>query len=184
MASPSLLRRKVIEKRRPAVARLINLKLVAGLYTRKFRWFARCVYCGMHATTLDHVFPVVIAARLEIRRPGVRATLGQGLNLVPACMSCNAIAGCYPFTSIRAKRDYIQGKLRTKLAKHLLMPDWSADDLAALDYRLRTHVLAGLRLQKQASMRCNWPLVRQDGSEALLSGKSARDVPHRLLRRS
>lgn len=129
-------------------------------YQMKFQWLTRCVYCGLPADTLDHVFPLALAANLDTARPGVRKALGQGLNRVPSCRQCNGIAGAKPFTSIRQKRWYIQDVLRKKLAADLHMPDWDKDELAELGHSMRVHVLQGIRARKRAAMRCNWPAIR------------------------
>lgn len=146
--------------RRQSVVRGQEHRAAEAAYTLKFRWLMRCVYCGMPADTRDHVFPVCRAVTLDLRRPGVRKALGQGLNTVPACRECNSVAGSHPFTSIRAKRDFIQEKLRKRLSADLLMPDWDEAEIAELSYSMRMHVRRGQRAQARASMRCNWPFIR------------------------
>ena len=82
------------------------------------------------------------------------------MNTVPACCECNSIASNNPFTSIRAKRDFIQDKLRKRLSAELLRPDWSEAEIAELSHAMSSHVRQGQRAQARAIMRCNWPLIR------------------------
>jgi hypothetical protein len=114
----------------------------------------------MQATTLDHVFPVALAAGLQLSRPGVRRALGQGLSCVPACAECNTIGGAMPFNSIKAKRNFIQTKLRKRLAADLQLPDWEPDELEEMGHAMRLFCQKGTRARLRATMRCNWPHFR------------------------
>ena len=130
-------------------------------YQRKFSKSCHCVYCGAAAESIDHVYPVSEAARLsrdvDLSRPSVRRELGQGLNLVPACSECNSIAGSEPFTSIRAKRAFIQKRLRERHKDDLVGPVWSLDEINDLGPTLRQHVLLGLRRRCRLADRISYP---------------------------
>jgi len=140
--------------------RLSAEKSTHWYYEQKFRWSVNCTYCGMPADTKDHVFPLSIAAMLDLTRAGVRKSLGQGLCCVPCCRECNSLAGREPFTSIQAKRDYIQAKLRKRLAMDLASQDWDPQELAEMGRTLRLTIMKGIRARLRAEMRCNWPHAR------------------------
>lgn len=85
-----------------------------------------CIYCGDRATSRDHVPP-------RCETPGVTATY-------PACSDCNSgILGGRPLMTVEARRAYVAGALRGRLARH---PGarWSRDELAELGPSLRTSV--------------------------------------------
>ena len=144
-----------------SIIRRRDMRQVQSAYTRKFRWCRICIYCGMYATCLDHVFPLSRAAGLDLFRPSVRRELKQGLNLVPACRECNSLAGAKLFTSIRQKRDYIQKRLRRRKASVLNISDWEDDEMARMSHSMKSFIRLGLREREQTLFRLNWPWSRE-----------------------
>lgn len=134
-----------------------DVSTVAQFYTRKFRWYNKCVYCGDQAYELDHVFPVVFSSQLDLTRPGVRKELGQGLSVVPSCAECNRLAGKTPFTLIAEKRKYIQGKLRKKHKKLLKGVVWDLDELDGMGPAMRRYIMESMAIRWTLTQRVMWP---------------------------
>lgn len=155
--------------------RKYDLRRADFAYRTKFHWLKRCIYCGDPQQAWDHVLPLVVAARLNLFHPGVRRELKQGLNIVPACHECNALAGSNVFNLIRAKRRYIQEQLRKRYAKLLTIPVWERDSLLELEGRLRQKVRADLNRADRIWLRVHWPLVEDD--QLSNAGQEARPAP-------
>ena len=136
--------------------RRYNEKQVKHYYTKKFKKFNKCVYCGEPATTQDHVFPLSRAVTLNLSHPRVRKELKQGLNMVPSCMECNRIASDRPFVWIREKRAFIQKQLKKK-ARKLGLIIWDKDELEELGPTLRQHVARKQARLGGLELRTSWP---------------------------
>lgn len=134
-----------------------DISSVARSYTRKFRWYDKCVYCGDTAHELDHVFPVSKSSQLDLSRPNVRRELGQGLSIVPACTECNRIAGNRPFTLISEKRRYIQNRLKEKHKKLLHGVVWDLDELEDMGPNMKRYILESMGLRWTLVQRVMWP---------------------------
>lgn len=145
--------------------RWADMKKAHAWYKWKFRELALCIYCGEPATTKDHVFPLSLAAGLDLTRPNVRdQLLPHGLCLVKACNACNSLASNHPFTSIREKRRWIQERLRRKYHRKLHRPEWEEHELNELGHGLRAYVVKAEIDAKRIWRRVNWPTLRRRGS--------------------
>lgn len=129
-----------------------------------------CVYCGDRANTLDHFYPLSMAARLYDL--GLRATKGKVL--LPACVECNSIAGHRLFRTVGAKRRFVQQRLREKYARIIRIPRWDDDDLEELGCLLQTHVRGGLNRKEWILARIN----HRNGGNAHLSAVTLRLADH------
>ena len=138
-------------------------------YKRKFRWFPHCIYCGMIAEVRDHVFPLSVAAQLQVWRQSVQSELWRGLVTVPACKECNTIAGNEVFRDPLSKRSYIQSRLREKYELDRHNVQWTFEELSELGYSLRTKILNGISKQMRAEMRVTWPLARTRIAREIIS---------------
>ncbi len=132
-------------------------KIAGFYYRRKFRGLRLCIYCGQKATTLDHVFPLKIAASLDLSKENVREHLKFGLRLVPSCRECNTLAGPQPFRSILEKRRYIQKRLRDKYLKMTRTIMWSRDEIDELGPNMRREVIKMLNNRHVLEQRICWP---------------------------
>ena len=130
-------------------------------YKRKFKWVSFCVYCGEPAGTLDHVFPISLASKLNLNRAGVRRELFQGLSKVPCCLECNVVACDKPFVSILEKRRHIQKTLKKRYRKLLKTPDWDKEELSQVGYALRMDIKGALEKRNRVERRVMWPVLRQ-----------------------
>lgn len=130
----------------------------AGIYyKKKFKWLNCCIYCGCHNQAWDHVLPISVAAQLGLSRPNIRKHLFQGLNLVPSCSECNSIAGSKPFYSIRAKRKFIQDRLKKKHKQLLRHVIWDQKELEDIGPRMTAEIKKAMRNRYEVEMRVSWP---------------------------
>lgn len=134
-----------------------DLKQISGYYKKKFTWFNRCVYCGGPNQCRDHVFPVKVAAQLDLKRPNVRKELGTGLVTVPCCNECNSLAGDNVFTSVYQKRLYIKEKLKKKYSGKAKQVLWDIEELEEVGFTLKTHVLRKMSELADIEKRLSWP---------------------------
>jgi hypothetical protein len=109
-----------------------------------------CYYCGLIATTTDHVRPRHLRDRMEF--------VGgwRGTETVPACRECNVLIGARWFGTITARKQFLKDKLRRRYAHELRIPAWSEAELAQLGPIMRGEVLAGLRRQHIVRQRLAW----------------------------
>lgn len=153
--------------------RAADLKQVQVWYSRKFSWFNRCVYCGGPFECLDHVFPVCVSSRLDLKCERVRKHLAGGLVIVPSCQECNTLAADMPFVSVLEKRRWIKAALKKKYKGLLAMVVWDADDLDSLGHSLRSSVVSNMHKGYLLRLRLAWPetprLVGWDGFLKLFS---------------
>lgn len=105
-----------------------------------------CIYCGASSECRDHVIPVCYLS------------LGRNYDpakewIVPACNSCNHMAGAFIAFSIPEKAKYILKKFKKKYGKFLRQPEWTQEEMDELDYNLRTMVWGGLVAKRLALER-------------------------------
>ena len=122
-----------------------------------------CVYCGVPASTIDHVVPLsaisALANMILINGPPI-----EGLFLVPSCGECNSIAGSQMFRTIGAKRRYIHWRLSRKYRRFIELPDWSDEELDEMGYSLRKSIENGLRVKEWLLKRVSWRNVQNPKS--------------------
>ena len=70
----------------------------------------KCIYCGRDSSCQDHVLPKSLAEKLPFENWPREILL-----IVPCCQQCNNIAKARLFSSLEAKRNYIQGRLRARI---------------------------------------------------------------------
>lgn len=89
-----------------------------------------CTYCGA-ASELEreHVIPVVyhITRSFDPSRQWI----------VPACGTCNRLAGSKLFFSIPEKAGYLLRRYRVRFRKALDLPFWKHEELNEMGYKLR-----------------------------------------------
>lgn len=106
------------------------------------RAMALCIYCGDTATDRDHVLPVSFTH-------GYRVFIGT--KHVPACRSCNNIAGPAVFKTAKDKAAHIAGRLREKSARLLQTPHWDEAELLTMSPTMAASIKS--RRSKAAFMR-------------------------------
>lgn len=135
-------------------------------YRKKFRWVNFCIYCGQKAQCLDHVFPLCFASMFDLQRPNVRKQFFQGLNLVPSCNECNALAGKNLFYSIKEKRKFIKTKLRKKYKRHSKNVVWDDDEIKELGFNLRKFIETKQHNKKYVDYRLCFPIFARKRKDA------------------
>jgi hypothetical protein len=105
------------------------------------------VYCGLQATTDDHIVPVVSR---EVNHP----LWGK---VVRACRECNSMASVTVFDDFEQKREFIQDKIRRRYSKLLKLPDWTEEELDTLGSQMRKKIVEDLVQKKLLLMRLAWP---------------------------
>lgn len=106
-----------------------------------------CIYCGLLASTEDHLLP----------RTWTGETVRRHVLTVPACLECNSCIGDRYLPSITRRRAEAQLHIAKKCRKVLAMPEWTPEALAELGKTLRSLVERGLHEQKLARARLAWP---------------------------
>lgn len=137
-------------------------------YKKKFQRAAFCIYCGAAGMHWDHVYPISIAARLDLKRPSTRKILRHALYIVPSCQSCNTIAGAEPCFSIKQKRQFIQKQLKERYRHKLKEIQWGESELSELGPTLRSHILTQQIELYEIERRIHHPSVPNRFVEAAL----------------
>jgi len=115
-----------------------------------------CTYCGLPATTRDHLLPRVLAGSLRLS--GVEQAPSR--ETVPACHECNAILGSRIYDSVAQRRAVVHASLARRYRSALEAPQWSDEQLDALGPTLRTAVLHQQQLREITLTRLCWPQKR------------------------
>ena len=105
-----------------------------------------CYYCGVPATSIDHVIPQTLRGRIPDWEDIT----------VPACHECNSRLGDRVFNTLPARKRYIKERLGTKHAKLLRMPDWTEEELAEIGPTLQRHIRAGIAAKFLILARLAW----------------------------
>lgn len=118
-----------------------------------------CYYCGIPATSLDHVIPVSMLAALEALGDddAMAAIMGRfRYRVLPACRECNSVLGNKYFDTVGKRREYVKESMRRRYKSVLEMPDWSDSDLATLSPTLQQYVLQALAERTYVRKRIAW----------------------------
>lgn len=119
-------------------------------------WIEPCFYCGMPATTVDHVTPRCYHWALALAKQATDPK-AFAVETIPACFECNMLAGRRLFLHKWAKKKYLKERRRKKYARILRMPDWSPTDIAGISgYALRQAIIAGLERRDQLRRQIAW----------------------------
>jgi hypothetical protein len=109
-----------------------------------------CEYCGDPATQKEHVIPRSHLRHLaECGRYRYQVT-------VFSCAECNMLAGNRVFRTFYAKRAYIHRRIRSRYKRILEVPPWTQEEIEALGWTLRTHILQAIKLKPLLQARIAW----------------------------
>lgn len=90
----------------------------------------KCVYCGSEVEIeREHVIPAVYYT--------LRSFDPTQQWIVPACRTCNSLAGSNLYFSIPEKAIYIAKRYKIRFKKIIGIPYWSEEELRGLGYILR-----------------------------------------------
>jgi transposase len=96
-----------------------------------------CFYCGMPATTDDHVPPV---SSVEVLLSSEKIVLEDCL-IVPACSRCNRWLGAFPEHRLSRRRRYIKDRFRKKLREGG-GGEWIEEEVSELGPNMKREVLS------------------------------------------
>jgi hypothetical protein len=130
-----------------------------------------CAYCGEYGTDIEHVVP----------RQSHLPTW-----TVRACSECNGLASGKVFPSFADKRHFIRKRIRRKYARRLQMPEWTADEIAVLGYRLAQYIQDSADSRDWIHQRLTFDINVQEIIEAKIAryGESTRSSPMSSLRKN
>lgn len=94
-----------------------------------------CYYCGVPATSEDHVLPLVALDSLLCE--GTLPVASDLLTIVPSCIECNSLAGDKVFNSRREKKRYIQRRLANRYADVLNQVAWDDEEIEEMEGDMR-----------------------------------------------
>jgi len=120
-----------------------------------------CYYCGLPATTVDHVIPRTLLWRRDFfREEGFDFPVDVNVKIVPSCHNCNSVLGSRVFRTLKDRRAAVKDHLCQKYY-HLLFdtPDWTDSELEELGRTLKSAVLARQRLKDIVRRRLAWPKI-------------------------
>ena len=104
------------------------------LYKQVQTTWGDCIYCGQHATQVDHV-----PALDTVESYGERHFIGYRFVTVPCCPECNSALGSKPLATVKLRAAVLLGHYADKYSKLLLNPVWK-EELYDLEGRLREYV--------------------------------------------
>jgi hypothetical protein len=111
-----------------------------------------CVYCGLTASTVDHVPPSSVRPTLIHLGLALRFPFQE----VRACAECNSALGARPLWTVGSRRAYIKQWLRNRYARYLRIPDWTDSELAKLSPDMQTFTLQGLAVRDVTRQRIGY----------------------------
>lgn len=111
-----------------------------------------CVYCGLPATSIDHIPPQAERQRLTALNLIHRYELLE----VNACRECNSCLGAKPYWTIKERKDYVKKYLGRKYKHYLSIPTWSDVELADLGNTLASSVLTSIIIADVIKERIRW----------------------------
>lgn len=112
-----------------------------------------CGYCGILASTHDHVPPLVVVSDLGLSH---FEDAGIALVLIPACLECNVILGDRGGNTFDERKAYVKVRLRKRYAKYLRMPKWDDEEFDGMGYNLRVLVESGASVSEWVKRRLEY----------------------------
>lgn len=108
-----------------------------------------CVYCGLLASTKDHLLP----------RTWTGETARRNVIVVPACHECNSVIGDRYAPAVDERRKIAQAKIRSRMRnKRLLaMPEWKPEEIRAMGRTMRSVIERGIHDRRVLVARLAWP---------------------------
>tara|TARA_R110000868_G_C10873683_1_gene762442 strand:+ start:273 stop:995 length:723 start_codon:yes stop_codon:yes gene_type:complete len=120
----------------------------------KFRFgsWSHCFYCGEFPESQDHIVPrSMMRSWVDLRGSG-----GSPGPKTPACLNCNAVLSDHFFDTLHARCDAINERLVKRFGREVSRPDWTPTELAALDEKLRKHVVLKQEKKSFYKRRIEW----------------------------
>ena len=117
-----------------------------------------CYYCGMPASTKDHVIPKAILKTFDIQfnSESLHQYIKNRTLLVPSCRECNNLLGATIQESLTARKAYLKKKLKQRYKKVLKMPKWTEEELNQMGKNLRSSIIASMNEKELIKKRIAW----------------------------
>src|SRR5262245_41797174 len=117
-----------------------------------------CKYCGMPATSVDHVVPQSL---LEVQRLAMgaidwRQMIQARFLTVPCCHECNSVLGNRVYPTLADRKAAIKKRLRRKYARLLSSPRWVDSELDDLGPGMRGYVSRHRVKREEIEQRLAW----------------------------
>lgn len=106
-----------------------------------------CVYCGLYATSRDHLEPVTWTGEASRRY----------VVTVPACGECNSVLNDSFAPTIPERRALVQERLRKRYKRVLQREEYTPAEIDEFEGMLRTAVLDGIEEKRIVIDRLEWP---------------------------
>ena len=114
--------------------------------------YIQCVYCGMPATTTDHVPPLSWRKFLIEEFPEEYKFM-----LVDCCRECNSLLGSRLIFTITERKKFLKEKIQRIYAKYLYRTkDFSEEELDEMGRTLRSQIQLSLLIKKVTLERLKW----------------------------
>ena len=97
------------------------------LYETRGNRYGNCTYCGIPASTLDHVPPISWSASAN-----EDAKKEMNFYKIPSCDECNSALSNLRLFSVMERIHHVHTWLKKKYKKALRMPYWDEDELKEL----------------------------------------------------
>lgn len=110
-----------------------------------------CAYCGVPATSTDHVPPR--SARQRIVDLGLCNQFK--FQEVPCCAECNSVLGARALWTVTQRKRFIKAYLKRKYRKYINMPSWDGEP-DTVKGRLRSYVVASQITRDVVRSRLSW----------------------------
>jgi hypothetical protein len=130
-----------------------------------------CIYCGMPASTKDHLLPVTMTGD----------TVRKFVAVVPSCIQCNSAIGDRVGYRVTERRAEAHRCIERKNRKLLVAPRWTEDDLDELGPLLRFHVEDSVVRREVVEHRLSWPFDFEYDKRAFQKSGFADPIAMELL---
>ena len=111
-----------------------------------------CYYCGLPASTIDHVPPKTIRERLRVLNLVKRYPFHE----VQSCFECNIALGARALLTPQVRKQFIKSWIRKRYKRLLRIPVWSDRDLSELGYVMQSSVLSSILAAEVTRARLEW----------------------------
>ncbi len=118
----------------------------------KYNDLTPCIYCGLPATSIDHIPPQAERKRLVALNLIHRYQILE----VDACRECNSALGARPLWTISERKKHVKEYLTRKYSRLLKIPHWPDDELADLGRTVASSVLASIIQSQVIKARIAW----------------------------
>ena len=111
-----------------------------------------CTYCGEAAHEIDHCVPVCLTG---VSHRALHCLQNKGITTW-ACRFCNARLSGKVFPGMLERFAYIRKIIESKAEKVKDNPDWTDQEILALDYTLQTYIASCQEKQKKLKRMLAW----------------------------